>query len=73
MYLQKWCELTKTSNRGLAKKLGGVTAVSVNRWAKVKIFPKPKYLIAIAALTEDMVTANDFVQQWKEVHGQKEI
>ncbi len=73
MYLSKWINLTNTSKKGLAEKLGNITATSVTRWTKSKRFPKPQELMRIEEITEGLVTANDFVKQWKEQNGQKEI
>jgi len=73
MYLEKWCHLTNTSRRSLAKKLGDISATSVARWTNSKRFPKPKDLIRIIKITDGAVTPNDFVEQWAEHHGEKEI
>ena len=72
MYLSKWIGLTKTT-KSVAEKLGNITATSVTRWTKSKRFPKPQELMRIEEITEGLVTANDFVKQWKEQNGQKKI
>jgi|TARA_A100000172_G_C3041186_1_gene110539 DNA-binding transcriptional regulator YdaS (Cro superfamily) len=73
MYLSKWIGLTKTTKKSVAEKLGNITPTSVTRWTKSKRFPKPQELMRIEEITEGLVTANDFVKQWKEQNGQKEI
>tara|TARA_R110000824_G_scaffold100539_3_gene239059 strand:+ start:7336 stop:7557 length:222 start_codon:yes stop_codon:yes gene_type:complete len=73
MYLSKWIGLTKTTKKSVAEKLGNITATSVTRWTKSKRFPKPQELMRIEEITEGLVTANDFVKQWKEQNGQKKI
>ena len=73
MKLSKWCDITGTSKLEIANKLGTVSSRSVFRWAKSERFPKPQELLRIEQLTEGAVTANDFVKQWAELNGQKEI
>tara|TARA_R110001599_G_scaffold312369_1_gene519941 strand:- start:320 stop:544 length:225 start_codon:yes stop_codon:yes gene_type:complete len=74
MYLSKWIVLTKTTKKNLAEKLGNITATSVTRWTKSTRFPKPYELMRIEEITEGLVTANDFVKQFKEINGnQKKV
>lgn len=73
MQLKQWCAITGKSKKEIAAQIGNVSPRSVFRWATAERFPKPKELIKIYQITEGAVTANDFVKQWAERHGQKEI
>ena len=73
MYLSKWLELTQTSHRGFAKKLGNISATSIIRWSSGKRFPRPNDLIAIEEITDGAVTANDFVKQLKEAQLKEKL
>jgi hypothetical protein len=65
MNLNNWLELSKVSKRQLSTMMH-LTPTTVVRWVKLDRFPKVQELIKLERITKGAVTANDFVEQWKE-------
>jgi len=72
MQLKEYRTLTKLSYQGLADLLGLKHANEAMRYCKGIRFPRPDILIQIEDRTNKAVTANDFVNMYREAND-KEI
>jgi len=69
MQLKEYRTLTKLSYQGLADVLGLKHANEAMRYCKGIRFPRPDILIQIEDRTNKAVTANDFVNMYRDKNG----
>jgi len=69
MQLKEYRTLTKLSYQGLADLLGLKHANEAMRYCKGIRFPRPDILIQIEDRTNKAVTANDFVNMYRDKNG----
>jgi len=69
MQLKEYRTLTKLSYQGLADLLGLKHANEAMRYCKGIRFPRPDILIQIEDRTNKAVTANDFINMYRDKNG----
>lgn len=69
MQLKEYRTLTKLSYQGLADLLGLKHANEAMRYCKGIRFPRPDVLIQIEDRTNKAVTANDFINMYRDKNG----
>jgi len=69
MQLKEYRTLTKLSYQGLADVLGLKHANEAMRYCKGIRFPRPDILIQIEDRTNKAVTANDFINMYRDKNG----
>jgi len=69
MQLKEYRQLTKLSYQGLADLLGLKHANEAMRYCKGIRFPRPDILIQIEDRTNKAVTANDFINMYRDKNG----
>lgn len=67
MKLKIWLVTNKMSVGDFAEALGYERTL-VSKWIGGHYFPRPQKLIKIMDYTGGEVTANDFLEDWEEVH-----
>lgn len=70
MRLSEWRDKFGVSRKQVADSVGASKQAVLN-WERMSRHPEPAYISRIVTLTDGQVTANDFLEHWREVNKEE--